>query len=43
MQLTIIVFGIGLLLIIKGGDLFVDAATWMAEIFAFQNSLSAPQ
>lgn len=28
---TIVLFVIGLALIIKGGDVFVDAATWMAE------------
>ena len=28
---TIALFAIGLALIIKGGDVFVDAATWMAE------------
>lgn len=33
MMLTILLLGIGLILIIKGGDLFVDAATWMAEAF----------
>ncbi|MGI6013628.1 MAG: calcium/sodium antiporter [Oscillospiraceae bacterium] len=30
---TVLLLGIGLILIIKGGDLFVDAATWMAEAF----------
>lgn len=30
--LTIVLFIVGLLLIIKGGDWFVDAATWLAEI-----------
>ena len=29
---TIVLFAIGLLLIIKGGDWFVDAATWMANV-----------
>lgn len=29
--LAVILFLFGILLIIKGGDLFVDAATWMAE------------
>ena len=29
--LTILLFLVGLVLIIKGGDWFVDAATWMAE------------
>jgi cation:H+ antiporter len=33
MMLAILLLGIGLILIIKGGDLFVDAATWMAEAF----------
>ena len=28
---TCVLFAVGLALIIKGGDLFVDAATWMAE------------
>ena len=27
-------FAVGLLLIIKGGDWFVDAAAWLAEVFA---------
>ena len=31
LALTIVLFVIGLLLIIKGGDWFVDAASWMAE------------
>jgi len=30
--LIIVLFIIGILLIIKGGDLFVDAAVWMAEV-----------
>ena len=30
--ITILVFAVGLVLIIKGGDLFVDAASWMAEV-----------
>ena len=28
----LLMFGLGLVLIIKGGDFFVDAATWMAEV-----------
>ncbi len=32
MVLTIILFVVGLILIIKGGDFFVDAASWMAEM-----------
>ena len=28
---TCFFFLVGLLLIVKGGDIFVDAATWMAE------------
>ena len=31
LALTIVLFVIGLVLIIKGGDWFVDAASWMAE------------
>lgn len=31
MFLTIVLFLVGLVLIIKGGDVFVDAASWMAE------------
>ena len=30
--LTISMFALGLIMIIKGGDIFVDAATWIAEI-----------
>lgn len=30
--LTILLFVVGLVLIIKGGDYFVDAASWMAEV-----------
>lgn len=30
--LAILLFAVGLVLIIKGGDFFVDAASWMAEI-----------
>lgn len=30
---TVTLFLLGLLLIVKGGDLFVDAATWIAEAF----------
>lgn len=30
--LTIILFLVGLILIIKGGDVFVDAATWAADV-----------
>ena len=30
--ITILLFAIGLVMIIKGGDFFVDAATWFAEI-----------
>ena len=29
---VIILFLLGLALIIKGGDFFVDAATWIAEV-----------
>lgn len=29
--LAVFLFLVGVILIIKGGDLFVDAATWMAE------------
>lgn len=32
MALTIILFIVGLVLIIKGGDFFVDAASWIAEV-----------
>ena len=28
----ILLFAVGLFLIIKGGDLFVDAAVWIAEV-----------
>lgn len=30
--LTILLFALGIVLVVKGGDYFVDAATWMAEI-----------
>ena len=30
--ITILLFVVGIVLIVKGGDLFVDAATWMAEV-----------
>lgn len=33
MLITIILFIIGLILIIKGGDIFVDKSTWIAETF----------
>ena len=29
--LAVVLFLVGVVLIVKGGDLFVDAATWMAE------------
>lgn len=32
LALTVILFLIGILLIVKGGDLFVDAAAWLAEV-----------
>jgi len=32
MFLTVVLFIIGLVLIIKGGDFFVDAASWIAEV-----------
>ena len=34
MELTAVIIGflIGILLIVKGGDFFVDAAAWLAEI-----------
>lgn len=31
--LIYVLFVVGLLLIIKGGDIFVDAAVWIAEAF----------
>lgn len=30
--ITVALFALGILLIVKGGDLFVDAASWMAEV-----------
>lgn len=30
--ITILLFLVGIVLIVKGGDFFVDAATWMAEV-----------
>ena len=35
---AVILFIIGLVLIVKGGDVFVDAATWIAEVREFRNS-----
>ena len=32
LAVTIFLFIVGLALIIKGGDVFVDAATWAADI-----------
>lgn len=32
LAITILLFLIGIVLIVKGGDYFVDAATWMAEV-----------
>ena len=32
LMITILLFLFGIVLIVKGGDLFVDAATWMAEV-----------
>lgn len=32
LMITVLLFLVGIVLIIKGGDLFVDAATWMAEV-----------
>lgn len=30
--ITIILFAVGILFVVKGGDFFVDAATWIAEV-----------
>ena len=30
--LTILLFVVGIILIVKGGDFFVDAASWIAEV-----------
>ena len=30
--LTVVLFTLGIVLIVKGGDAFVDAAAWMAEV-----------
>lgn len=32
LAVTVLLFLLGILLIVKGGDLFVDAASWMAEV-----------
>ena len=32
MGLAVVLFIIGIILIVKGGDFFVDAASWMAEV-----------
>ena len=39
--LVLLLFAAGLVCIIKGGDFFVDAATWIAEPPASRNSSSA--
>lgn len=39
--LVLLLFAVGLICIIKGGDLFVDAATWIAEASVSPNSSSA--
>ena len=36
---TVFMFVVGLILIIKGGDLFVDAASWFAEVFGIPKFL----
>ena len=33
MTITVLLFLVGLFLIIKGGDVFVDRAVWIAEVF----------
>lgn len=30
--ITVLLFAVGILLVVKGGDFFVDAASWMAEV-----------
>ena len=35
--INIIIFIIGLLLVIKGGDIFVDSATWIAQVLNIPN------
>ena len=37
MFLAVLLFVIGLVLIIKGGDFFVDAASWIAEVSGIPN------
>ena len=32
LTITILLFLVGIVLIVKGGDFFVDAATWIAEV-----------
>lgn len=32
LAVTLLLFALGIVLIVKGGDLFVDAASWMAEV-----------
>ena len=32
MALTILLFAVGILFVVKGGDFFVDAASWIAEV-----------
>ena len=39
--LVLLLFAAGLVCIIKGGDIFVDAATWIAEASGIPNSSSA--
>ena len=38
---AVILFVIGIFFIVKGGDVFVDAATWIAGAPEYRNSLSA--
>ena len=38
-SLVILFFAIGLIMTVKGGDLFVDAAIWIAEKLVFHRVL----
>ena len=39
--LVILLFAVGIVLIVKGGDYFVDAASWMAEVSGIPKLIAA--
>ena len=40
--LVILLFAVGIVLIVKGGDYFVDAASWMAEVSGIPKLIARP-